>query len=740
MAKKPKKDRGGSKKGKSTVRDFQTEYEALRSKYIADDAKTEFIEAVESLAAAARQSDQQAWALYLAGRALHEREQWQEAIARYSELVEQFADADDIALKVPVAYALVSKGFTLGEQKKPTEEYACYDQVLDRFGDAQELALKERMAGALLNKGVVLRKQNKPDEAIACYDQVLDRFGDAQELALKERVARALVNKGTVLRQQKKPDEAIACYDEVLGRFGQECAVNLRKIVAVALEFKAYCLNMVGRIADANEALELAGTYVDDPDHGKQVEALFVDGQKEADIRAFTAGFDDLLEEFPPDDIKLFQESMKERAKRGEDFLSDSSAFGDDRRSLFFDLREWNSFTPVIPDRHEIDRGGGYFIRYKGKGIVIDPGYDFIKNFGAVGGRVFDIDHIVLTHAHGDHTQDFEPLLSLLHEFNQKHKPARKQVYIYMSAGTARKFSGYLPLRGVGYVARVEVLNPGRKHDPQVVPLHKLDGATLTVLQAYHDDVVTLDYCVGLGFEFDFYDKTRRVVFTGDTGLFPVKKNDSNEILSDDKGRPRVDVQIDKALYQLYPAKFREADFMVVHIGSVKEYEFKRLDSILELNTEAKQFFYPNHLGLRGVATVLDKLRPKCVVISEWGEELKDIRFEIVRRLAAFLEKRKAAGEKDVYIVPGDLTVIYDIAEGSFFCHDDKKFHKIDDIGFEEVKEPELSRFYCKGVNRTYFFNKGTLSKGEHYLLNQVRHFHIDVDDFGLPQLLCGNP
>jgi glyoxylase-like metal-dependent hydrolase (beta-lactamase superfamily II) len=52
--------------------------------------------------------------------------------------------------------------------------------------------------------------------------------------------------------------------------------------------------------------------------------------------------------------------------------------------------------------------GGGYYLRHDGYGIVIDPGYNFLQNFYEAGGRIFDIDAIVLTHAHNDHTMSWK--------------------------------------------------------------------------------------------------------------------------------------------------------------------------------------------------------------------------------------------------------------------------------------------------------------------------------------------
>ncbi len=64
-------------------------------------------------------------------------------------------------------------------------------------------------------------------------------------------------------------------------------------------------------------------------------------------------------------------------------------------------------------------QGGGYFFKIHDYGIVIDPGFNFLDNFKYAGYSFNDIDHILITHAHNDHTTDLESILTLLHQYNE---------------------------------------------------------------------------------------------------------------------------------------------------------------------------------------------------------------------------------------------------------------------------------------------------------------------------------
>ncbi len=129
-----------------------------------------------------------------------------------------------------------------------------------------------------------------------------------------------------------------------------------------------------------------------------------------------------------------FLENVEILEKQRIDFISKYRRIPLGCESFLVVLRKWNSYTPSLPGQtglkdisvHSV--GGGYFLYIQapenyletGYGMVIDPGYNFIHNFGAAGFCLDDIDGILITHAHNDHTNDFESLLTLLYQRNDK--------------------------------------------------------------------------------------------------------------------------------------------------------------------------------------------------------------------------------------------------------------------------------------------------------------------------------
>ena len=72
-------------------------------------------------------------------------------------------------------------------------------------------------------------------------------------------------------------------------------------------------------------------------------------------------------------------------------------------------LRDWNSYSPLLRkelrkhDNSESDYGpderlgGGYFLVWKGHGVVIDPGVDFVTQLYRKGFSIADVDTVVVT-------------------------------------------------------------------------------------------------------------------------------------------------------------------------------------------------------------------------------------------------------------------------------------------------------------------------------------------------------
>jgi len=96
----------------------------------------------------------------------------------------------------------------------------------------------------------------------------------------------------------------------------------------------------------------------------------------------------------------------------------------------------------------------------------------------------------------------------------------------------------------------------------------------------------------------------------------------------------------------------REIDVLIPHLGTI-EYELlsdnENFSKFLEdvLSTKLDKYFSKNHLGLLGILRILEDLKPKSVVVTEWGEELQGQRIQLSNLINEIVVFSK--------IIPGDI-------------------------------------------------------------------------------------
>lgn len=322
-------------------------------------------------------------------------------------------------------------------------------------------------------------------------------------------------------------------------------------------------------------------------------------------------------------------DAMKKNQERMEEFRDrDRTIKGNDRFLKI--LRRWNSYTPLLCLDPIENLGGGYFLAWDGTGIVVDPGINFISNAVSAGLSVKDIDAIVLTHSHLDHTSDFEGLMTLFHEINTPRYNVGLdplQFYLYSSIGAMNK---YCNLISISYdnLKEVCVVNPNMLYELS-------DSISVKTTPCQHKDLFCShsSSCVGLKFYMKGESKPI-VAITSDTGYHPQLKGAFEDV---------------------------EGNLVVLHIGGIiaKEMEYLPSPSIP---------VYEQHLGLRGILNFIFDIKPSVAIISEFGEE-----FRGMRRGISELFDEEFEGTK---VIPGDvgLTIEFSRTEPRFLvtcdhCH-----------------------------------------------------------------------
>jgi tetratricopeptide (TPR) repeat protein len=287
-------------------------------------------------------------------------------------------------------------------------------------------------------------------------------------------------------------------------------------------------------------------------------------------------------------------------------------------------LREWGSYTP-IPFVRSADGNavcGGYFVQWRERGIVVDPGLGFAEAFMDARYTFRNIDAVVATHDHVDHTHDLQCIATCLWELGDPD-----------SADSPPHEIAFYLAPGVGNVHALNLWSArrnGRPARPQAVQTLDPAGDWLHVCTcgqpwaqvrgtpAHHRDMSGRDN-VACGALVKLLggcaDPTSSclVGFTGDTAY--------SADLAD---------------------AYAEVDLLVAHIGSIYPCDKNMTGDHPD-----------NHLGVMGLRDLLADLASRwrergktpLVLISEWGEELKRARRLICESLPGRVALRIAERE-----------------------------------------------------------------------------------------------
>ena len=519
------------------------------------------------------------------------------------------------------------KGLLLEEMGRYEEAIECFNKVL---------VIDPKYEVAWCNKGNSLHKIGRYEDAIICYDKAIQ---------INPKYATAWANKGVSFGKMNCYEDAIKCFNKAIEiNPTYELALYNRNLMLMSLERydeaqkerKELYLEKKKRIYE----LEIS-------EEEKKEKILEIDAQKE------------IIDELREDYIKILRIKKEYEDKLAASLKPRAKPL---KKDFLLVLRRWNSFTPMIHTATESNVGGGYFLHWKGKGIVIDPGLDFVDNFFNNNLVIYDIDAIVITHAHVDHCSDFESLITLIFEYNEKNKE-KKKVDLFMNLGAMKKFLGWIPLIEDTETARIKRIYPLERRISYNLKDYNL---RLTATKSIHNEVLSKDYSVGLIFE--LYNKGN---YTEDN---PFKIG----YTSDTKHSEEVEEQ------------YEGVDIIVPHLGSIDENDFN-------LEEEAKD---EKHLMLKGVISTIHKSDASLAIISEFGEELGEHRMTIVGALNRVFQKNKMAR-----CLTGDIGLNVSIPDLKVKCHYCNKYKSFK--GIHEGIDPENEGkkciiYYCKKCRNIY--------------------------------------
>jgi tetratricopeptide (TPR) repeat protein len=493
------------------------------------------------------------------GIALREQKRYEEAIAAYDRAIELDPD---------YAYPWHGKGIALREQKRYEEATAAYDRAIELDPD---------YAGPWHGKGIALREQKRYEEAIAAYDRAIE---------LDPETGDSAYNKGILLWETADYEEACACF-----RLALEMGLDE--------EWRDLAEIWITRASNMLAPAESTGPALD---------------RTEADKASPQALLAEFLENLKNDLPDIAEANDKFDKRMRDEVVRRRVAGSGGADNMLVILRDWNSFSPILnrESRNQDTagpkewRGGGYLLIWQGHGIAIDPGVGFVEQLYRKGFSIVDIDTVVVTHCHLDHTRDVESLVDLNYRYNRYMNqrvgtPDFRQLNFCLSDAALRKYGDYLQRCGC-CATPVQLLPKGR-------PYPITEHIELRAAKAQHADITGRDSdTIGLVFDLK-YPKTEE-------NQKPLK----------------LGLTSDSCWFKGIEKDFLGCDILLAHLGTIEGAAKKDRGDM----TAAKAFReteLSDHLGAKGCFRLLQDVKPTLFVVGEFGEELVKTRIKILQVL-----------------------------------------------------------------------------------------------------------
>jgi len=295
-------------------------------------------------------------------------------------------------------------------------------------------------------------------------------------------------------------------------------------------------------------------------------------------------------------------------------------------------LRRWQSFTPALSSGSEVgEKGGGYFVYKTNKkgeikeGIVVDPGFNFLENFFEEGFSIRDINAILLTHSHPDHSSDLMSIITLVHEMNKRGKRVFKtkwkdtKLVLFMTKGCNYKYTKQIGNESIKSFRDKIIVKNGKEYGKKDF----LEEFRLSVVKALHYDQTDHD---AVGYIIKDKDGKKLIGFTGDTQWY-------NSIEDNYKECPVICMNIGGVV-----DIFKEGGIMLSDLATSKNNDHRNF--IKKILVTENHLYLPGFYLLAKEIVTQNKKENKLFILSELCEEMKGgLRIDLAEKIAERLRE-----------------------------------------------------------------------------------------------------
>lgn len=308
-------------------------------------------------------------------------------------------------------------------------------------------------------------------------------------------------------------------------------------------------------------------------------------------------------------------------------------------------LHGWNHTLSDSNDislltRHSRASSGGYFIRWNGKGIVLNPGKHFMRYFHENNHHIRDIDFVIVSRNSPDAYEDIKEIYELNQELN-KSTPELQIIHYYLNSETFQELSNYLK------------------------PSFKQARNTVHCLELFYDspDVEKIEISEGIQLNYFPTQATAQNFQNRKTESLSKKTPSNLGLRLDLTHRNGTLTEVRKIGFlgacswsPLLAHLMGSCDLLVLGFGHTQPSDYEKLA------------YNNDSLGLYGSLTLFEEILPRLLVCTEFDGLEGDVRFEVIKQIREEHSLSQNSRMKPSHIVPGDIGLKVDLSALQVIC------------------------------------------------------------------------
>jgi tetratricopeptide (TPR) repeat protein len=282
---------------------------------------------------------------------------------------------------------------------------------------------------------------------------------------------------------------------------------------------------------------------------------------------------------------------------------------------------------------------GGFYLRWYGKGIVLNPGRRFLKNFHEQGLNIFDIDYVIVTKDDAASYHDAQEIYELNAKLNRLN-PEFHVIHYYLSQKSYQDLARSLKpnfKQERNTVHRLELF----LDSPDVEKIELCEGITLhyfgaSVHEAYTTSEKNMENgnsrssCLGIRFEF----KTPSVKSLS----YPVEK--CVRKIGYISGSPWS---------PLLAHHLGSCDVLIAGFGNTSPNDYNKIG------------YQEDCLGFHGTYSLMDEITPRLLLCCEFNGKEGDIRIEVPKKMRQEFDNSPHSTKEIPVVLPGDQGMFLDL-------------------------------------------------------------------------------